>query len=82
MICIVLIKSAGLIALFSMLLMYTTAVEGMRRPYFEAFWYTHHLFIIFYAALICHGLGHVLEKATFWYWVIGPLTGAYSPSLQ
>ena len=59
-----------------MILMVTTSIEGMRRPHFEAFWYTHHLFIIFYAALILHGFGRVLESPTFWMWIIGPATSA------
>lgn len=35
--------------------MYSTAMERIRRWYFELFWYTHHLFIIFYAMLLVHG---------------------------
>ena len=30
-----------------------------RRSYFEVFWFTHHLFVIFYACLVTHGLGYV-----------------------
>jgi NADPH oxidase len=53
--------------------MYTTAVESVRRPMFEGFWFTHHLFIIFYVLMCVHGLAGILEKPVFWMWVIGPL---------
>lgn len=32
-------------------------MEVIRRSYFEVFWYTHHLFIIFFAGLVFHGAG-------------------------
>jgi hypothetical protein len=38
-----------------MVLMYTSALETMRRPFFETFWYTHHLFVLFFAAVVIHG---------------------------
>lgn len=44
-----------------MVLMYSTAVERIRRWYFELFWYTHHLFIIFYGMLFGHGFTRILE---------------------
>ncbi|KAJ3009725.1 hypothetical protein HKX48_007779 [Thoreauomyces humboldtii] len=36
-------------------LMVTSAMEGVRRKYFEMFWFTHHLFIIFFGGLLMHG---------------------------
>ena len=33
-----------------------------RRSYFEVFWFTHHLFVIFYACLVTHGLGYVTSR--------------------
>ena len=35
-----------------------------RRSYFEVFWFTHHLFVIFYACLVTHGLGYVTRVLT------------------
>ena len=36
--------------------MYSTATKSYRRSSnFTLFWYTHHLFILFYAALLIHG---------------------------
>jgi NADPH oxidase len=30
-------------------------LEAVRRKYFEMFWYTHHLFIVFFGGLLMHG---------------------------
>jgi hypothetical protein len=38
------------------------AVERIRRWYFEVFWYTHHLFIVFYAMLLAHGTAALLGE--------------------
>lgn len=53
--------------------MYTTALQKVRSPLFEIFWYLHHLFIPFYLLLMFHGYAAILEKPTFWMWTIGPL---------
>jgi hypothetical protein len=44
--------------------MVTTAVDQIRRSYFELFWYTHHLFIVFYVALCLHGSSGFVHKQT------------------
>ncbi|KAK3824181.1 MAG: ferric reductase NAD binding domain-containing protein [Linnemannia elongata] len=36
-------------------LMVTSSVERVRRKGFETFWYTHHLFILFFLILMYHG---------------------------
>lgn len=45
----------GLVITFALILIVTTAVETIRRSYFELFWYTHHLFVVFFIALMIHG---------------------------
>lgn len=51
--------------LFCMLLIYTTAHYRIRQQSFEAFWYTHHLFIPFMLALYTHTMGcFVRDTAT------------------
>uniref|UniRef100_A0A3B5MEK9 NADPH oxidase 1 n=1 Tax=Xiphophorus couchianus TaxID=32473 RepID=A0A3B5MEK9_9TELE len=50
----------GVIITLALILIITSSMEVIRRNYFEVFWYTHHLFIIFFAGL------------TWWY-VIGPM---------
>lgn len=43
--------------LLCMLLMFTAAHAKIRRQSYESFYYIHHLFIVFYLALLCHGTG-------------------------
>ncbi len=57
-----------------LIIMYSTAVERIRRWYFEVFWYSHHLFIVFYAMLLAHGTAALLEQPQFWMYFIAPGT--------
>lgn len=54
----------GVVITVCLILMVTTASEQIRRSYFELFWYTHHLFIGFYVALILHGTGGFVQRQT------------------
>lgn len=62
----------GFITTMCMVLMYSSAIRFIRGPMFNVFWYTHHLFIIYFGLLIAHGQSHLLEPATFLYYVVGP----------
>ena len=49
-----------------MMLIYSGAHDTVKRRHYETFWYTHHLFILFFALLITHG--------PVWYqWSLVPL---------
>jgi len=74
----------GLVMVAVMFVMYTSSMELIRRSYFEVFWYTHQMFIIFYGALLPHGTGrfvqgisstgqYITAGAVVYMWVIGPL---------
>jgi NADPH oxidase len=65
--------ATGHIVVLIMVLMYSSAVESIRRPMFEIFWFTHHLFILYYGILSFHGAAALLEPPTFVYWIVGPL---------
>ena len=56
--------ATGVIVTLSLILMVTTADEQIRRSYFELFWYTHHLFIVFYVGLVFHGSSGLIEAQT------------------
>ncbi|KAJ3189695.1 hypothetical protein HK101_008754 [Irineochytrium annulatum] len=45
----------GQVITVAFFLMVTSAVEAVRRKYFEIFWFTHHLFIVFFGGLLMHG---------------------------
>lgn len=54
----------GVIITLSLILIITSSMEVIRRSYFEVFWYTHHLFIVFFAGLVIHGIGFIVRKQT------------------
>jgi predicted ferric reductase len=65
--------ATGHLLVIIMAFMYSSAITSIRRPMFEFFWYTHHLFILYYILLICHGFPGVLEEPNAWMFVIGPI---------
>ncbi|GAM27424.1 hypothetical protein SAMD00019534_106000 [Acytostelium subglobosum LB1] len=66
--------STGHVAVLAMVLMFSSAIESIRRPMFEIFWYTHHLFVLYFVLICVHGLAKLLgDKANFWMWVVGPV---------
>lgn len=65
--------STGHIISIIMILMYSSAIKYVRGPMFNVFWFTHHLFIIWYILLCIHGARAILEQPTFWMWCIGPM---------
>ncbi|KAJ8397998.1 hypothetical protein AAFF_G00433450 [Aldrovandia affinis] len=54
----------GVIITLSLILIITSSMEVIRRSYFEVFWYTHHLFIIFFTGLVIHGAGRIVRSQT------------------
>ena len=46
----------GYVMLFALMAMVFTSIEKPRRKNFERFWYTHHLFIIFFFFWAIHGV--------------------------
>jgi NADPH oxidase len=62
----------GHVLVLIMVLMYSSAIISIRRPMFEVFWYTHHLFIPFFSILCFHGFPGLLEPPTFYLWFAGP----------
>jgi predicted ferric reductase/Ca2+-binding EF-hand superfamily protein len=60
----------GHILICVMIIMYVCAIRKYRAENFERFWYTHHLFIVFYALLIAHGTGAVLQPPEYYKWFV------------
>eukprot|EP01095_Lingulamoeba_sp_RSL-Kostka_P005666 TRINITY_DN170_c1_g2_i1.p1 TRINITY_DN170_c1_g2~~TRINITY_DN170_c1_g2_i1.p1 ORF type:complete len:545 (+),score=177.86 TRINITY_DN170_c1_g2_i1:137-1771(+) len=44
----------GNLIVFVMVIMYTTAIDSIRRRYFNLFYFTHHLFIAFFILVFIH----------------------------
>lgn len=71
----------GYIMLFALMAMVITSLGKFRRANFERFWYTHHLFTIFFFFWSIHGAFCMIKPDTppfcagtgvFWvYWVYG-----------
>ncbi|XP_037531665.1 NADPH oxidase 1 [Nematolebias whitei] len=52
----------GVVITLALILIITSSMEVIRRSYFEVFWYTHHLFVIFFAGLVIHGIGGIVRR--------------------
>ncbi|XP_029020568.1 NADPH oxidase 1 [Betta splendens] len=52
----------GVVITLALILIITSSMEVIRRSYFEVFWYTHHLFVIFFAGLVFHGAGRIVRS--------------------
>ncbi|CAI9738164.1 cytochrome b-245 heavy chain-like [Octopus vulgaris] len=53
---------SGAIITFALIIMFTSSTHLIRRSYFEVFWITHHLYIIYFIGLIVHGFQGVVRK--------------------
>ncbi|XP_053130013.1 NADPH oxidase 1 isoform X2 [Hemicordylus capensis] len=54
----------GVIITLALILMVTSSVQIIRRSYFEVFWYTHHLFVIYFVGLVIHGIAGLVRGQT------------------
>ena len=52
----------GVIITLALILMVTSATELVRRSYFEVFWFTHHLFVVFFIGVFIHGAGRLIRS--------------------
>ncbi|CAL8275668.1 unnamed protein product [Arctogadus glacialis] len=54
----------GVVITLALILIITSSMEVIRRSYFEVFWFTHHLFVIFFIGLVFHGFGRIVRGQT------------------
>nr|XP_033805109.1 cytochrome b-245 heavy chain isoform X2 [Geotrypetes seraphini] len=54
----------GVVITLALILIITSSTETIRRSYFEVFWFTHHLFIVFFIGLVIHGVGRIVRGQT------------------
>ncbi|XP_023656696.1 cytochrome b-245 heavy chain isoform X1 [Paramormyrops kingsleyae] len=54
----------GVVITLALILMITSSMEVIRRSYYEVFWFTHHLFVIFFIGLVLHGVGRIVRGQT------------------
>ncbi|XP_057618600.1 NADPH oxidase 3 [Chionomys nivalis] len=54
----------GLVISLALILIMTSSTECIRQSSYELFWYTHHVFIIFFISLAIHGGGRIVRGQT------------------
>ncbi|NXE88338.1 NOX3 oxidase, partial [Menura novaehollandiae] len=54
----------GVVITVALILIMTSSTELIRRSCYEVFWYTHHLFVVFFTGLIIHGMGQLIRGQT------------------
>ncbi|XP_036264119.1 cytochrome b-245 heavy chain [Pipistrellus kuhlii] len=54
----------GIVITLCLILIITSSTKTIRRSYFEVFWYTHHLFVIFFIGLAIHGAERIVRGQT------------------
>ncbi|XP_010826751.1 PREDICTED: cytochrome b-245 heavy chain, partial [Bison bison bison] len=54
----------GVVITLCLILIITSSTKTIRRSYFEVFWYTHHLFVIFFIGLAIHGAQRIVRGQT------------------
>nr|XP_004651168.2 NADPH oxidase 3 [Jaculus jaculus] len=54
----------GLVISLALILIVTSSTELIRQASYELFWYTHHIFIIFFIGLAIHGTGQIIRGQT------------------
>merc|ERR1712113_932762 len=61
---------SGTIIILCMHLLFCTSFAAVRHGKFELFWYTHHLFVIFFLSILFHGANSL--NPNFWKWFLVP----------
>ncbi|XP_075453075.1 NADPH oxidase 3 [Ascaphus truei] len=54
----------GFVITLTLILILTSSTDLIRRSFYEVFWYTHNLSIIFFIGLVIHGAGQVVRGQT------------------
>eukprot|EP01084_Bolivina_argentea_P069011 125604_1 len=61
---------SGCLIIICMHFLYCTSFSSVRHGKFELFWYSHHLFSIFFISILFHGAGSI--NPNFWKWFLVP----------
>ncbi|KAM5229344.1 NADPH oxidase 3 [Ctenodactylus gundi] len=54
----------GMVISLTLILIMTSSTEFIRQSSYELFWYTHHVFIMFFLCLAVHGAGRIIRSQT------------------
>ncbi|GFR60063.1 cytochrome b-245 heavy chain [Elysia marginata] len=53
---------SGVVITLCLILIVSSSTEIIRRSYFELFWFTHHIFIIYLLGFLIHGAGMIVRR--------------------
>ena len=54
------------------IVIYVFAIQYARRYAFQAFWFTHHWYVVFYILMFLHGSGRLVQDPLFGNFFLGP----------
>nr|XP_002735792.1 PREDICTED: dual oxidase 1-like [Saccoglossus kowalevskii] len=63
----------GVLLTINMIIIYTFAMPYMRRHVYNAFWFSHKLYIPLYILTILHGSGRLVQPPLFQNFILGPV---------
>ena len=63
---------SGFIVTLITIVIFVFATQYARRYTFQAFWFTHHLYVIFYILMFVHGSGRLVQDPLFGNFFLGP----------
>ncbi|XP_022081729.1 NADPH oxidase 1-like [Acanthaster planci] len=52
----------GAVLTLALIVMFSSSTEFIRRSYFEMFWFTHHLFILYFVMILAHGAAGIVSR--------------------
>ncbi|XP_038076920.1 NADPH oxidase 1-like [Patiria miniata] len=52
----------GAVLTLVLIVMFSSSTEFIRRSYFETFWFTHHLFFLYFAMILAHGAQGIVSR--------------------
>ncbi|GFO13855.1 pre-mRNA-splicing factor syf2 [Plakobranchus ocellatus] len=53
---------SGVVITLCLVIIVTSSTEIIRRSYFELFWFTHHIFIVYLVGFLIHGVGMIVRR--------------------
>ncbi|XP_062926228.1 dual oxidase 2-like [Mobula hypostoma] len=62
----------GVLLLVVLAIIYVFASRQFRRMSFQAFWVTHHLYVILYILILIHGSSNLIQQQSFYLYFIAP----------
>ncbi|XP_043919396.1 NADPH oxidase 3 [Protopterus annectens] len=56
--------ATGIVITLALVIIVTSSTDVIKQTSYEVFWYSHHLFIVFFIGLVIHGAGRIVRGLT------------------